>query len=265
MNTVSDNPLTFTVIAAVVSTCGTLLALFLKDFLLVNYFNDLKEKKELERISKKYKDPILLSATELVRRISEFKTRYKKVALRYTKVNLFNKVDYLQANKSDDPYYIKYRIISTIYRFCAFFGWLEIYRQDITFLDSHSKNERFKSLEIIEKIREEIADGQKNNEEGYSDVLIFRDELRAVGEGMIEVINGQKSIIGYGKFLSLIVEFETDNKYIWLRPVINFFTEFKSEKDFRVKRFENLSSNLKELIYCLDSEYYNMRVKDRIS
>ncbi len=78
---------------------------------------------------------------------------------------------------------------------------------------------------------------------------------------MIDIVNGQKTIIGYGKFLLLIEEFKINNKPIWLRPVINFLTEFKTEKDFRMNRFNNLFKNLKELIKCLDMEYYKDRVE----
>jgi hypothetical protein len=257
----------FTVIAAIVTTCGTILGLFIKDFLFVRYFENLKEKRSLKIISKRYKDPILLAATELARRISEIDRRYFEATKGFTKKILFNKAEYIQTNYADDPYFLKYKIISTLYRFCAFFGWLEMYRQDITFLDSHSKKESYKSLEIIGKIREAIADGQLNKESDWqvwTDVLIFREELRAVGEGMIETTKDQKSIMGYGKFQLLIDDLESNKKPLWLRPVVNFFTDFKLKNDFRTKRMTLLIQTLKELIECLDKEYYKVQVKNSL-
>jgi hypothetical protein len=255
--------LEFTVIAAIVTTCGTILGLFIKDFLFVRYFDNLRDQKSLKKISKKYKDPLLLVLNELLGRVEELR-KYKAVRDRYLKSNLFKKVDYLKGNSSSDPYYVKYRIVSTLYRFCALFGWLEMYRQDITFLDSHSKKESFKSLDLIEKIRTTIADGRLNNQNDWklwNDVLIFREELRSVGEGMIEMASGQKSITGYGRFQMLIDDFEKEKKPLWLKPVINFFTEFQEEKDFRIKRIELLVKYLSELIKCLDKAYYNKQVR----
>jgi hypothetical protein len=137
-----------------------------------------------------------------------------------------------------------------------------MYRQDITFLDSHSKEESFKSLDLIEKVRSTIADGRLNKEEdwkAWNDVLIFREELRSVGEGMIEMVNGQKSIMGYGKFQILIDDFEKNKKPVWLKPVINFFTGFQQEKDFRIKRITLLVKHLGELMKCLDKAYYEKK------
>jgi hypothetical protein len=250
----------FTVIAAIVSTLGALLGLFLKDFLFVRYFDRERDKKSLEKISRKYKDPILLAATELLKRVAELSNNYSQLYPRYSKQNLFAKVHYLAANDSSDPYFLNYRAVSTLYRFCAFFGWLEMYRQDISFLDSHSHKKRFQSLKIIEQVREAVAEGRLNNEEDWdqwTDVLIFREELRAIGEGMIEAASNGKSIAGYSKFRILIEEFEKEKKPVWLRPAINFFTEFKPLKDFRIRRLEFLKEHLSSLVKCLDKEYYH--------
>jgi hypothetical protein len=260
-----QNYLGFTVIAAVVTTCGTILGLFIKDFLFVQYFETYRERKSLKAISQRYKDPILLTTTELVRRISELNNSYVDVSKGFTQLQLFNKAEKMQTSYANDPYFLKYKIVSTLYRFCALFGWLEMYRQDITFLNSHSKVESYRFIEIIGKIREAIADGQIIKEESdwqlWHDTLIFREELRAVGEGMIEITNNQKAILGYGKFQLLIDDYEFSKKPIWLRPVISFFTDFKFDKDFRTKRFKTLFNNLKELVECLDKDYYKEHVK----
>jgi len=261
------NYLQFTVVAAIVTTCGTLIGLFLKDFLFVHYFENFREKKTLKAVSKRYKDPILLAATELIRRLNELNRAYFDVSKGFTNENLFNKAEYIKRNYVDDPYFLKYKIISTLYRFSALFGWLEIFRQDITFLNTHSKKEAYKFLIIIGKVRECIADGQLNNEsdwEEWKDVIIFREELRAIGEGMIEINNDQKIVLGYGKFQLLIDDYEFSKKPIWLRPIINFFTDFRLDKDFRTKRINLLLEYLKELIECLDKDYYNDHVKNTL-
>jgi hypothetical protein len=256
--------LSFTVIAAIVTTFGTLLGLFLKDFIFVYYFDKLKEKRSLEKISKKYKDPILLSAAELLRRMVDYNTNYETLAKSSSVDTLFDKADRMVSNYAEDTYFLKYKLTSTLYRFCSFFGWLELYRQEITFLDSHSKSKNSEFLLIISKIREAIADGQLNDNEDWEswhDTLIFREELRSVGEGMIEINKEAKSVSGYGKFQHLIKNYETTKEPMWLNPVIVFFTDLKFEKDFRVERFALLKNALIELIKCLNKEYYLKHVK----
>jgi hypothetical protein len=252
----------FTVIAAIVTTCGTLLGLLLKDFLFVYYFDRLKEHKTLEKISKKYKDPILLSAHELYKRTVDYLTDYDVLSRNSTLEVLYNNSEKLSENNYFDEYFLKYKLRSTIYRFCSFFGWLELYRQDITFLDSHSKRKSFEFLDILSNVRKAVADGQLNKKKNWHDKLIFREELRAIGEGMIEVVKDQRLVIGYGKFQQLLKTYETKKEAMWLSPVINFFTYFDNKKDFRIERFELLRSSLLGLMRYLDEEYVVINVKN---
>ncbi|MES2111834.1 MAG: hypothetical protein V4577_23960 [Bacteroidota bacterium] len=262
---VQDNYLQFTVIAAFVTTLGALLAMFIKEFLLVKYFDNVREKKALQLVSKKYKDPILLSAVELARRLRELNAPHLPLSGTYTISFLFDQSTAMKKNDATDPYFLKYKIVSTIYRFCAFFGWLELFRQDITFLNSHSKKESQEFSRILRIINSSIADGQINNEpdwETWKDVLIFREELRAIGEGMIEIQGNQKTIFGYGKFKEIMSSAESVNNYPWLNPVTSFFTEFNKTKDFRIQRLDLLLKSLKELIKCLDKDYYEKHLTD---
>jgi hypothetical protein len=216
-----------------VSLFGTLCGLFLKDFLFVHYFDNLRERKTLAKVSKKYKDPILLSALEITSRLNDYIENYSFWCKYSTIDTLFDKIDKTQTNYITDPYFLNYKIISTLYRFCSFFAWLELYRQEITFLDSHSKGSSSKSLTLIANIREAIADGQLikyDDWDSWTDALIFREELRAIGEGMIEKDKDQRNIIGYGKFRTLISQYEKTREPLWLNPAINFFMNLKLKK-----------------------------------
>src|SRR5215469_13697512 len=48
----------------------------------------------------------------------------------------------------------QYKLISTIYRFCALLGWLELYRQEVTFLDSGRNRDNERLERCIRHIRE---------------------------------------------------------------------------------------------------------------
>jgi hypothetical protein len=100
-------------------------------------------------------------------------------------------------------------------------------------LDSHSKGSSSKSLTLIANIREAIADGQLikyDDWDSWTDALIFREELRAIGEGMIEKDKDQRNIIGYGKFRTLISQYEKTREPLWLNPAINYFMNLKLKK-----------------------------------
>lgn len=255
----SPSVLTFTVIAAIVTVLGSLIALFVKDFLLVRYFERYKEIRSLKKVSKKYKDPIVLSAKELLSRMTSIIEEFKYDSRNFTREILFDRSECMVRNHPADPYYLKNRLTSTLYRFCAFWGWLELYRQDLTFLDSYSYTQNLESSAFLEKIRSAVADGQLNNADNWRDLkdaLIFREELRSIGEGMLETVNNQRTIIGYGKFQELLKDFEINSKYLWLRPVVNFFTNYQLGKDFRYTRLELIRAALNDYIRTLDDEFY---------
>jgi hypothetical protein len=96
--------------------------------------------------------------------------------------------DQLEANSAEDPYYKRYRLLSTVYRLCAFLGWLELYRQDVTFLNAGEKKDSKLLEKALENIRNDLADGRLNaalDFQKWNDRLIFREEQRAIGEAMI--------------------------------------------------------------------------------
>jgi hypothetical protein len=184
------------VVAAVVSTFGALLGVILKDYFFSRSFERWKQKQSLELLYQKYRDPLFLSASELASRVAELLYHYPAIYLSQEVLSL-QPTKQLH-NNIDDPYFQRYKLVSTIYRFCAFFGWLELYRQETTYL--HSGDSKYsRSLECaVEMIRGDLADGQINGAddwEKWKDSLIFREELRAIGESMIETRGSTRAVM----------------------------------------------------------------------
>ena len=248
------------VLAAVITTIGSLIALFLKDFLFVRYFDSLKEKRVLKSLFKKYNDPLVLSAMELSRRLHEVLTNQKTFVDVFTTANFHLSPKSQLSNDANDPYFLKYKIVSTLYRFCCVLGWLELYRQEMTFLESHSTKRTIKLLNIIETIRTALADGQlisgKKDWMKWKDILVFREELRAIGEGMIENNKEKRTIMGYGKFQEIAEQFPATDKPVWLRPATNFFMDFDTSQDFRLDRLKLLINGLLDLVEFLNKDLY---------
>jgi hypothetical protein len=170
-----------TVIGSAVSTVGALLGILLKEYFFSRSFERWKQRQSLELLYQKYRDPLMLSARELASRTLEIVNDYPTVFLQASVLASHPKRQV--KNSDEDRYFQRYKLLSTVYRFCAFLGWLELYRQEITYL--HSRNNRHsRELErAIELVRADLADGQLNNAEDWDawrDTLVFREELRGM-------------------------------------------------------------------------------------
>jgi len=65
-----------TVVAALVTTTGTLLGLILKEVFLARSFERWKSRRSLLQVSRKYRDPIVLAALELCNRLDRICREY---------------------------------------------------------------------------------------------------------------------------------------------------------------------------------------------
>jgi hypothetical protein len=233
------------VIAALVATAGSLFALVLKEYFFVRSFERWKERRMLLAVYRKYRDPIILAGEELENRLADI---CKSYPTNYLRAELIDKHPaQLEANSNDDPYFQKYRLVSTAYRLCAFLGWLELYRQDVTFLDTGRQRANRRLEEVIERVRGDMADGQLNKAEDWPkwrDRLIFREEQRAIGEGMIASTTSARLVMGYGAFATLFEKASSDDSLWWLRVARNFLLDLDDVKDFRRERLARMKEDL---------------------
>jgi hypothetical protein len=232
------------VIAALVTTVGSLIALWLREFVFVRSFERWKERRSLESIYRRYRDPMLLAADELRSRVDDVCRQFPAGYLESSV--LTQDPPQLEANLANDPYFQRYKLVSTVYRLCAFLGWLELYRQELTFLDTGQQQTNARLVKAMDTIRADLADGQLNTAsdwQAWSDRLIFREEQRAIGEAMI-VGEAPRSVMGYAAFHALFGRADSDHDLWWLRAARGFFLDQRSEKDFRRARLEMMRDDL---------------------
>ena len=256
--------LEFTVIAAIITTIGSLIALFIKDFLFTRYFDNFKEKESLNKIYKRYRDPLVLASNELLRRLLEIYYEFPTTFLQSDIIKLNPEKSILKT--TDDEYFRKYKLISTLYRFCSLFGWIELYRNEITFLETHSVKKTAKLLELFHNLKSAIADGHHNKHSDsieWEDSLIFREELRMIGEEMIVKEDGNKIIMGYKKFNEIFEEYSKNENVKWIKIVLNFWLDCKTEKDFRNERIRLMILSLFDLVEFLDGYNYYKDLKSK--
>lgn len=243
------NILTFSVLAAVVTTAGTLLGLLLKEVVFVRSFERWKAKRTMEDISRKYREPIALAAIELCNRLSHICDKYPPDYLRSSLLTAV--VDGTSLNSADDPHYKRYRLISTVYRLCALLGWIELYRQDTTFLEPNETGPVRRVDNAIFELRADLADGQLNTARDLSkwhDLLLFREEQRAVGESMIVGNASTRGVMGYAQFTALYPSEQPSDQAKWIRAAGAFILDLRDEKDFRRVRMQRLIVHLVDLV-----------------
>jgi hypothetical protein len=189
---------------------------------------------------------------------SELETRLKHIIETYPPTFLRSEVlksnpPELKANSADDPHFKKYRLLSTVYRLCAFLGWLELYRRDVTFLDTGQQSANRELQKGIDSFRNALAEGRLNRAENWSewrDALIFREEQRAIGELMIAATTAP-TIIGYGTFCTLF-DRSTSDQNLWpLRTAGAFFLDLQPALDFRPQRLRMMAGHLRQIVNVL--------------
>jgi hypothetical protein len=252
--------------AALLAT-GAVIGFFAKEFFFPRLLERWKDQRSLAQTYRRYRDPLFLSAQELANRLHEICETYPTNFLDSSVRPLES--DKLEANSVEDPYFRKYKLVSSIYRFCAFLGWLELYRQEIVFLDSGHDEQNRTLDEALSRIRADIADGHINRAADFfrwSDHLIFREELRAIGEAMICTDTaGSRSVSGYGRFSRIFLIDRAEKEHHWFKVAAHFLCNLPphKERNFRLVRMQRLYIHLVHLMRVLDAKRVPQRLSTR--
>lgn len=239
-----------TVLAALIGVIGSLIALYVKEFIANRSFEHWKALQSLEAVYDRYRRPICTAAEELSGRcyINAFRIEPWRIHIG---------VDYLsnshiEDNKTAkvDSRFYRYKLLSDSYRLCCFFGWIELYRRDVGLMNVN-KTEHGRRLEVcIKNIRSDVADGQRNyhqNWREWRDALIFREEQRAIAHRMISDAPAM-GLIDFGTFCEIVArEIESKGADKWFLKAVEFFSNLSDDRDFRITRMKFLVLHLAEL------------------
>jgi hypothetical protein len=194
---------TWTVVAAIVTTAGTLAGHLLKEVLLARSFESWKRKQAAAEIERKYRDPIILAALELASRLAEIIREHPTDFLDRSVLSvLVNRT----LGSHRDTHFKRYKCQSSMYRIAAFLAWVELHRQELVFLESEHRRAGGRLQYLLDAIRQDFADGQINESADWAiwtDGLIFREEQRAIGEAMIIGTAPARTVVGYGTFVAM--------------------------------------------------------------
>ncbi len=138
-----------------------------------------------EQITSKYRDPLLRCVIDLQGRI-------------YSIV----KLDFMQRHLgSSDSEQVQYAKTSTLFRLAEYFGWIEILRIGIQFLDLGDQARSRQLTALSHEVGLAFANTQEFPTSAFR---LFRDEQRALGELVIESLQGDPRgyhCIGYTEFV----------------------------------------------------------------
>lgn len=255
--------LDFAVVAAIVTTIGSLCGVLLKDFFFARSIERWREKQNARALFVRYREPLIVAAIELASRLDEILKHYPTVYL--TTAVSQSRPARQTHNSLEDAYFRRYKLLSTLYRFCALWGWVELYRQDLTSLRSQRDARTIYLETVLESARSAVADGQLNEAddwEDWRDTLVFREELRAIGESMLGVREGSRTVLGYAAFVARIEDEHASELKRWGHVALNFFLDLGA-KDFRRKRLELLFASVVQLIQLLDPSQLDARLTSR--
>lgn len=249
-----SNILSWAAVIAVASAAGAFLADLAKPFVLSMLVSRWQERQELKKVFERYKKPLTLSATELANRLTEIVKYYPTTFLALDVLKTQNQTT--KSNSDEDPYFKKYKFISTLYRFCALLGWLELFRRDTVLLASGNTKKDERIWKCIENIRIAVSDGHLNtyaNRKEWKDHLVYREELRAIGESMVRLATSDYQIMGYADFEHA---FQPKNGVTsrWILSSPDFFADPAVHQDFRRIRHCLVLIALCELIELLSEK-----------
>jgi hypothetical protein len=242
-----------TVLGAAVTTMGTLIGLVLKERIFARSFERWKTQLSLQQVARRYREPIALTALELCNRLTDVCDEYPPEFLDSSILTVVAPTRPTLTSAAD-PYFKRYRLVSTVYRLCAFLGWIELYRQETTYLEPEESSRTREVERAIFAIRSDLADGQLNKAQdwqSWDDALIFREEQRAIGELMIVTTGQTRTIMGYAEFAESYPRTGTLPRERWFARGAAFLLDLKRTKDFRQSRLRRLIVHLTDLAELL--------------
>jgi hypothetical protein len=235
------------VISATVSIYGQIRVAQLSDRLAKQRETESREAQTATLMSK-YRDPLLRSATDLQSRL--FNIHQNRVLQNFD-----------QRCLSEQEYLVN----NTLYVFAEYFGWVEILRREIQFLDLGDLELNRCLSELFVNITKAFGTNQFNGRGNLDSTFqLFNGEQRAIGEIMMKSRSADPmqgyECIGYAAFVQKMRE----------PDFAHWFTKLKEDLEMIIKasgiggeRLVLIHSRLIDLIDFLDPHYMRIPLKYR--
>lgn len=216
---------------------------FIFDYLLPE---NLKSRKEVLEIKTKYAVPIFYSAVELRKRLDNILKLIKIIE----KGN-----GWLNKEDPDDYYFL-----STIYITAQFFGWTQILRRTVVYLDLSSTSETkafsygldaiISSFSNPALMEEKPATDPHNTEDKW----VYSIWLQAIGDQMIKKEGSEYSVLNFAEFCGKLRDTKNKDFHKWMKPLIDFYDDLKSNQ-IRFRRIAAIHAIVNSFIELNDPKF----------
>lgn len=232
------------VISAIISIYGQIRVTQLSDRLAKRREAESRETKTAALMSK-YRDPLLRSAIDLQSRL--FNIRQNRILHNFDQ-RCLSEQDYL--------------INNTLYVFAEYFGWVEILRREIQFLDLGDLELNRHLSELFVNITKAFGTSKFNGKD--STFQLFNGEQRAIGEIMMKPRSADQMLgyecIGYAAFVQKMSDPDFARWFITLKEDLDVITK---ESKIGGERLILIHSRLIDLIDFLDPQCVRIPLKFR--
>jgi hypothetical protein len=196
----------------------------------------------------KYRDPLLRSAIDLQSRL--FNIHQNRVLQNFEQRRL-SEQDYLMMN--------------TLYVFAEYFGWVEILRREIQFLDLGDLELNRHLTELIVNITKSFSTSRFNDKRNFDPIFqLLNGEQRAIGEIMMTPRATDQTLgyecIGYAAFVQKMSDSEFARWFAALKEDLDVITK---ASNFNGDRLVLIHGRLIDLIDFLDPRCMRVALRYR--
>lgn len=246
-----------TTTAALVAVMSAIMSIY-GQIRITHLSDKLAKKREIEarqlqttELMSKYRDPLLRSATDLQSRL--FNVCQNRILEEFDQKDLSEQ---------------KYILSNTLYVFAEYFGWVEILRREVQFLDLGDFELNRHLSELLVNITKAFGTSRFNKQPTYDPTLqLFNGEQRAIGEIMMIPRSPDRSLgyecIGYAAFIQKMADPDFEQWFLKLREHLNQMVN-SQKTDWH--RLMLIHSRLIDLIDFLDPQHVRipLRYRNRI-
>ncbi|MEV5733378.1 hypothetical protein [Streptomyces sp. NPDC052292] len=184
-------------------------------------------------VMSRVRDPLLWAAFELQSRVYNItRSQFGFLTLYY---------------KEGTPREREYALRNTLYVFAQYFGWVEILRQRIQFLNLGEQEYNRKVMELLHEVSGKFS-SDTNRGTGFR---LFRGEQRALGELLISPDRGEQNCIGYVDFCHRL---ETDRDFAAWFTSLDESIRHLGDEYYIESRLISVQRALVQLINFLDPD-----------
>ena len=246
------------VIAFISAVLGAIIGASIKFFTEVYFPRGLEDRRQILITKRKYSNPILKSADELLSRLENI----------IIDISNIKEKRWLRPPTDEEITMIpfkRYYYISTIFCFAQLIGWIEILRKEQSYLDFTSVKETRIFNQYIKLIYDVLNYKKLSTEDprlNIDDSWIFSHRLRSIGQIMIQRKDGNLYCMDFKTFCEAFKGSKSSEFRDWLSPLSRLIEDLSDDpNDLRWRRLQITYVIIRAYINFVDPKHIKSQLK----